>query len=44
MVRLSVTLVDELDKWAKEDEVSRNTLVGRELATAVNRRTRAGLP
>jgi len=38
LVRLPATLVEALDEWAKEDGVSRNTLVGRELATLVNRR------
>jgi predicted HicB family RNase H-like nuclease len=37
-VRIPVTLIEALDEWAEEDGVSRNTLVSRELATAVNRR------
>ena len=37
-VRLPANLVDELDIWAEADGVSRNTLISRELASAVTRR------
>jgi len=37
-VRLPTNLVSELDEWANAEGVSRNTLISRELATAVTRR------
>jgi predicted HicB family RNase H-like nuclease len=39
---LPVNLIEALNEWAKEEGVSRNTLVGRELATAVTRRGKPG--
>lgn len=38
VVRLPVSLLKALNEWARDDGVSRNTLISRELATAVNRR------
>ncbi len=35
LLTLSIPLVQALDDWADEENVSRNTLAGRELATAV---------
>jgi ribbon-helix-helix CopG family protein len=37
-VRLPLSLIKELDEWAKSEGLSRNTLMSRELATAVTRR------
>lgn len=44
VLRIPVSLVKELDDWAKEEGTSRNTLAGRELATAVNRRKKQDSP
>lgn len=38
LVRLPSSLIQELTEWARQDRISRNTLIGRELATAVSRR------
>lgn len=35
LVRVSEELANELDYWAEQEGISRNTLVGRELATVV---------
>ncbi|MDV3293616.1 MAG: hypothetical protein LYZ70_05045 [Nitrososphaerales archaeon] len=37
-MRISAKLAEALDEWAKEEGVSRNTLVSRELATAAMNR------
>jgi predicted HicB family RNase H-like nuclease len=37
-LRIPAELVGALDGWAREEGISRNTLAGRELATAMNRR------
>ena len=41
-VRRPVILIRAPNEWAEEDGVSRNTLVSRELATAVNGRKKKG--
>ncbi len=38
LLRIPFPLIEALDKWAEEEGVSRNTLAGRELASAVNKR------
>jgi len=40
LVRISEELAQELDSWAEQEGVSRNTLLGRELATMVMERKR----
>ena len=42
LMRLATSLVKALNEWAEEEGISRNTLVGRELATAVLNRKKSG--
>jgi predicted HicB family RNase H-like nuclease len=39
--RIPTNLINALDEWAEEEGVSRNTLVSRELATAVSKRRKS---